>query len=63
MVFKDERCTVFKKLSNSKYISYIDWPKFVQDKDIGIVCIDAYTHYYKIVNEKKWLISRLKYGL
>lgn len=63
MEFNDKRCIVFKKLSNSKYISYNDWPKFIQDKDIGIICSNPYQHHYKIINQKKWMLAKIKYGI
>jgi hypothetical protein len=39
---------------------------FMKHLDIGIVpvgCDKVITGEYKIINEKKWLLAKLKYGL
>jgi hypothetical protein len=37
-----------------------NWDKFIENKDLGIM------HFvddeYEIIDEKKWLLSKLKYG-
>lgn len=41
-----------------------NWTKFIKHKNIGIefICYTCSVEY-KIVNEKKWLMTRLKYGI
>jgi hypothetical protein len=43
------------------------WVSFLNCKDLGIKCtivdINGYGHiYYKITDEKKWLLNKIKYG-
>lgn len=39
------------------------WADFIKRKDLGLQHI-GYSHgTYIIVNEKKWLLSKLKYGI
>ncbi len=49
---------VAKEWSNSTYDGY---KEFIVSKDFGIVHIEG--NIYKIINEKKWLLAKLKYGL
>ena len=42
---------------------FISWKKFIKSKDLGIICVDSLNHIYKIIDEKKWLINKIKYGL
>lgn len=32
-------------------------------QQFGIHCIDVYSHIYKIIDERKWVYARLKYGI
>ena len=65
MVFKDVGNRLYLKIFNSEYCcSKLDWRNFIKNKDIGI------EHYYvdtvavyKITDTKKWLMTRLKYGI
>lgn len=41
---------------------FINWKEFIQSKDLGIFCLDSLNHIYKIIDEKKWLLSKLKYN-
>lgn len=36
------------------------WSKFIESKDLGIILSDR---NYEVVDEKKWLLTRLKYGI
>lgn len=50
--------------SNNHLMGYI---KFIKSKNLGIECIDiniggGLLDRYKIVDEKKWLINKIKYG-
>ncbi len=40
------------------------WVEFIETKDLGIINLPAYgsMHTYKIVDEKKWLLNKIKYG-
>jgi len=48
------------------HTSWSDWPDFINQKDMGIKCSfienRAYLNY-EIVDEKKWLLAKLKYGI
>ena len=51
--------------SNNIHRGYI---KFIKSKNLGIECIDInigsqLLDRYKIVDEKKWLINKIKYGI
>ena len=37
------------------------WNNFIESKDLGVICL-SFNDEYKIVDEKKWLLSKLKYG-
>lgn len=44
----------------------INWREFIRSKDIGIEDVTTDTQFgakYQIVDEKKWLLTRLKYGI
>ena len=38
------------------------WSSFVLSKDLGIILINFHEETYRITDEKKWLLSKLKYG-
>jgi hypothetical protein len=42
------------------------WDEFIKKKNLGIICIKStyvgYDDIYKIVDEKKWALSKIKYG-
>ena len=48
---------VAKEFANSTYDGY---KEFIVSKDFGIIHIKG--NDYKIVDEKKWLLAKLKYG-
>ncbi len=40
------------------------WQEFLQSKNLGISFIlKDWGHYYTIVDHKKWLLAKLKYGI
>ena len=45
--------------------SIIGWTRFIEKKDIGIVYNNTHSAHniYKVVNEKKWLLTKIKYGI
>ena len=38
------------------------WTLFLKHKDFGIICIDFLRHSFRVVDEKKWLLTKIKYG-
>lgn len=42
------------------------WKLFISNKDLGIRYSPSYTldliHVYEVVDEQKWLLTKLKYG-
>ncbi len=46
-------------LSNENNI----WNNFIESKDLGVICLSCVKDEYKIVDEKKWLITKIKYGI
>ena len=48
------------------------WPDFIKRKDIGIECIKGMSflggsfnnaNVYTVVDKKKWMLAKLKYGI
>ena len=50
----------------SKPVSVGIWKDFIKSKDLGIICLEATStssgDLYKIIDKKKWLLAKLKYG-
>lgn len=48
------------------YLKCPDWVIFIESKDLGIKCIEScqfsQDDKYEIVDEKKWLLNKIKYG-
>lgn len=67
MEFKDIEYEVYHKLKDqrNKIEKELTWKQFIELKDIGLAHIDVYQNYdlYEIIDEKKWALTRLKYGL
>ena len=40
-----------------------EFSKFINSKDLGVISTDYINDIYEIVDEKKWLFSKLKYGI
>lgn len=40
-----------------------EFSKFINSKDLGIISIDYIYNIYEIVDEKKWLMAKIKYGI
>jgi hypothetical protein len=38
------------------------WEVFIENQDIGLKGINVWRDEYIIVDEKKWLIAKIKYG-
>ena len=49
-----------------KLITYENWKDFIKIKDLGIVCVSSYPSAnqdeYEIIDEKKWILTKIKYG-
>lgn len=68
MEFNDIYCMVYDTFEDEFHKASIDWHDFVKKKDIGLHfnMSDKYTKngdHYTIVDSKKWLLARLKYGI
>jgi hypothetical protein len=46
---------------------YKFWPYIIKSKDIGLictsVCINTDDYQYEVVDRKKWLLAKIKYGI
>lgn len=69
MRFEDKLGAIYR-FFRKEYIasSFEYYAEFLESKDIGIIRIDDYirtdfTYLYEIVDEKKWALSRIKYGI
>lgn len=65
---------VYDKLQAEYNSSNLLYRAFIVSKDLGLITNvttdnesiygkDIHTDYYKIIDEKKWLLTRLKYGI
>jgi hypothetical protein len=69
MEFKDYDLKVYYKTLGSWTPSTIGWNDYIKSLNLGIEFIPGITdlnisyHLYKIVDEKKWLLTKLKYGI
>lgn len=65
MIFKDVKHTIYDTFTPKYQSSYGSWMLFVQSLDLGVSYMHT-THdgagLYKIENQKKWLLIKLKYG-
>ncbi len=43
-----------------------NWKNFIEFKDLGIVCVRSHSisslDEYEIIDEKKWALTKIKYG-
>lgn len=44
---------------------YSSWISFIQEKDLGIIIAKVKEQHfiYQVIDEKKWLLTKLKYSL
>lgn len=74
MEFRDTKLTIFNIFKNEYYYSskYMDdetltdneaWRMFLAEKDLGIMSWDYRQQIYKIVDEHKWMLAKIKYGI
>ena len=67
MEFKDTNDRLYSALQDiyynceTRYSITLGWQGFVKEQDIGL----QYLSYdrYKITDEKKWLLTKIKYGI
>jgi len=38
------------------------WNNFIESKDLGVICLSYLNDEYKIIDKKKWMLTKLKYG-
>lgn len=63
MDFKDEDLSADKIVDaffEEYRFSMLDWKEFLNSKDLGIALIDG---WYTITDEKKWVLTKIKYGI
>ncbi len=42
----------------------LSWYQYVESKDLGICIVDdPHYSYIEVVDKKKWLLTKLKYGI
>jgi len=70
MESKTIKCfTIYEKFRSEFYCEQspqnilYEFSKFINSKDLGVISIDYIYDIYEIVDEKKWLFSKLKYGI
>jgi len=58
----EEASKIFFTLYDEYMETNIDgWSNFINSKNLGIIC-DRVVCVYKIIDEKKWMLTKLKYG-
>jgi hypothetical protein len=62
-VFLNEFSTLVKSTNSEINYSNTSYIKFIQMKDLGIICLSWSAAAYTVIDEKKWLLSKIKYGL
>lgn len=67
MEFKDETFKIYELFWNEWSVNnYSNWDDLIKSKDLGIIFIEVgqglISHNYKIVDEKKWVLNKIKYG-
>lgn len=67
MVFDDANDIIYKNFGDEFYSSVVsDWHVFVLYKNLGLTYIGHSSNHrrrYKIVDQNKWILARLKYGI
>jgi hypothetical protein len=53
----------FSKENQTSTDSDLAWKLYIERKDMGIVCADEEAFHYKIVDKKKWMLAKIKYGI
>lgn len=70
MVFEDKGCVLFERLRHKWHNTPeapLFWAEFIKWMDLGVttytISESSNFVYYTIVDEKKWILTRLKYGV
>jgi hypothetical protein len=71
MEFEDTNDTIYNIFKHEYIFSYPsrdDWHVFINNKNIGILHNRKYSRHhgwiiYTIVDEKKWMLTKIKYGI
>ena len=57
---------LYEKFKFEFFKNSLSWKEFIKIKDLGIICLRSYPSpnqdEYEIIDEKKWLINKIKYG-
>jgi hypothetical protein len=58
-------CYELFDIFRSEYItiSYISFEQFIDSKDLGVISVDIVNDLYEVTDDKKWLLTRIKYGI
>jgi hypothetical protein len=59
---KWEELILIKELGDA-CLEYEVYKDFIKGKDIGIEIVENSHNVFRIINEKKWFLSKIKYGL
>lgn len=70
MIFDDISDNIYRTFVCDVYVE-CSWTEFVMYKDLGLVYIEryfndlhcCYSSVYEVVDQKKWALARLKYGI
>jgi len=71
MDFEDIKMVIFKFFEKEYEIwcnanttnEFLTFAKFIKYKDLGIEYVRGFFRiHYRVIDEKKWMINRLKYG-
>jgi len=64
MDFEDKRWLLWDLFYNKVVKANVTFSSYIKSLDIGIEFIGfiASNHRYKVVDEKKWLLNKIKYG-
>jgi hypothetical protein len=53
---------IYYKFRDIFYKQKKNWYLFIKELDIGIISLNYHHNLYKIIDEKKWLLAKIKYG-
>jgi len=66
MEFRDINGSIKKTLIKEySFSNVIGWSNFIEKKDLGIAYNNVASHHnvYYIIDDKKWVLARLKHGI
>jgi hypothetical protein len=65
MEFKDSKGNIARVFYTEWNRELETWPDFIKRKDIGIEFLtnNIQGHFYEIVDEKKWMLTKIKYEI